>query len=78
MAKHRHERFREAWAVVRIDDYDVPGSPKENDVYVKEVWLTREQAEREVDRLNELWRRDHPDSDRTKYFAEYTRLEREP
>jgi hypothetical protein len=48
VGQHRHERFREAWAVVRVGNYDVPGSPKEQDVTVKEVWLTAEAAEREV------------------------------
>jgi hypothetical protein len=75
MSKHRSERFREAWAVVRIDNYDVPGSPKEQDVTVKEVWRTQEQAEREVERLNALWRERHPEDDSARYSAQHTRLE---
>jgi hypothetical protein len=77
MSKQRSDRFQEAWAVVRIDNYDVPGSPKESDIVVKEVWLTEQQADREVGRLNALWAERHPDNDSTKYFAQYTRLERE-
>ena len=62
---------------VRIDNYDAPGSPKESDITVKEVWLTEEQAASEVERLNALWRERHPDDDSTQYFAQYARLERE-
>ncbi len=38
VGKHRHERFRPAYAVVRIDEYDIPGIPKDHLVTVKEVW----------------------------------------
>jgi hypothetical protein len=35
VGKHRHERFRPGYAVVRIDDYDIPGIPKDQLVTVK-------------------------------------------
>src|SRR3954453_22530014 len=50
--KHRNERFRPGYAVVRIDEYDIPGIPKNQLITVKEVWLSREQADAEVAGLN--------------------------
>jgi hypothetical protein len=54
VGKHRHERFREGFAVVRIDDYDLPERAKEELVTIKEIWLTAKQAEAEAARLNAL------------------------
>ena len=71
MAKHRNERFRPGFAVVRIDGYDVPGIPKEQLVTVKEVWSTQEQADAEVARLNAL----HAD-ETIRYFTQYAKVER--
>jgi hypothetical protein len=72
VSKHRHERFRPAYAVVRIDGYDIAGVPKESLITVKEVWLSPEQAESEVVRLNAL------NADKSAhYFMQYTRLQRD-
>jgi hypothetical protein len=73
MGKHRQERFRDAYAVVRIDGFHDPGAPDQFVVTVKEVWLSQEQADREVERLNALVRERHGD-DSIRYFAQYTRL----
>jgi hypothetical protein len=54
MGKHRHERFRDAYAVVRIDGFTTQAPQAESVVTVKEVWLSQEQADREVERLNAL------------------------
>jgi hypothetical protein len=72
VSKHRHERFRPAWAVVRIDDYlDLDIAP-EDKVYVKEIWLTEEEAAAEAARLNAL------STDKSsRYVVHYTRLARE-
>ena len=73
MSKHRHERFRPAWAVVRIDDFlDHLELPPEDQVYVKEVWLTEEEAASEAARLNALVA-----DKRSRYVVHYTRLARE-
>lgn len=78
MSKHRHEQFREAWAVVRIDDFHSPETPIDVCVTpVKEVWLTAKQAEAEVERLNALWLERNPGDDSVRYFSQYTRLERD-
>ena len=72
MGKHRHERFRAAFAVIRIDDYDLSEIAKESLIKVTAVWLSADQAEAEVARLNEL------NSDKSaRYFMQYTRLERD-
>jgi hypothetical protein len=73
VSKHRHERFRPAWAVVRIDDFlDHLELPPEDQVYVKEVWLTEEEAASEAARLNALV------ADKgSRYVVHYTRLARE-
>jgi hypothetical protein len=54
VGKHRHERFRPGYAVVRIDDYDIPDVPKDELITVKEVWSSQEQADAEVARLNAI------------------------
>ena len=73
MSKHRHERFRPAWAVVRIDDYlaDLNIAP-EDKVYVKEVWLTEDEAAAEAARLNDIVA-----DKRSRDVVQYTRLARE-
>jgi hypothetical protein len=73
VSKHRHERFRPAWAVVRIEEYLTHLElPPEDQVYVKEVWLTQEEAASEAARLNALA------SDKgSRYVVHYTRLARE-
>jgi hypothetical protein len=72
VGKHRHERFRPGWAVLRIDEYDIPGIPKDQLVTVKEVWLSEEQADAEVARLNEI------NGDKsTHYFSSEVTVERE-
>jgi hypothetical protein len=70
--KHRNERFRPGYAVVRIDEYDIPGIPKDQLITVKEVWLSQEQADAEVARLNAV------NADKScRYLAYYARVERE-
>ena len=72
MGKHRHEHFRPGWAVLRIDGYDSPGIPKEQHVTVKEIWLSEEQADAEVARLNEI------NGDKSyRYFSFWVKVERE-
>ena len=74
MSKHRYERFRPAWAVVRIDDYlDLDIAPEEK-VYVKEVWLAEEDAAAEAARLNALAA---DKGSRSRYVIHYTRVARE-
>lgn len=72
MGKHRHERFRPAWAVVRIDDYLDLDLAAEEKVYVKEVWLTENEAEAETARLNAL-----ASNKSSRYVVQYTRLARD-
>lgn len=70
--KHRHERFRPGYAVVRIDEYDIPGIPKDHLVTVKEVWLSQEQADAEVERLNTV------NADKScRYLTYHVKVERE-
>lgn len=58
----------EAYAVVRYDHYLGADASSEAKVTVKEVLPTREEAEREVDRLNKL------EAGRgSSYFWQYTR-----
>jgi hypothetical protein len=58
----------EAYAVVRYDHYLADDAASEAKVAVKEILPTREEAEREVERLNEL------DAGRgSTYFWQYTR-----
>jgi hypothetical protein len=72
VGKHRHERFRPGYAVVRIDEYDIPGIPEDGLITVKEAWSSKEQADAEVARLNAI------NADKScRYFAFYTRAERE-
>jgi hypothetical protein len=73
MSKHRHERFQPGWVVMRIDEYpSLPDLPPEEKVYVKEVWLTQQDAEQEADRLNAL-----AADKNCRYVVRYTRLARE-
>jgi hypothetical protein len=72
VGKHRHERFRPGYAVVRIDEYDIPGIPKDQLITVKEVWSSQEQADAEVARLNAI------NADKScRYFTFYAKVERE-
>ena len=73
MGKHRHERFRPAFVVFRIDEYHSPGIPSEQLITAKEAYLTVEEAESEALRLNALNR-----DKSCRYFVQYTRLERDP
>ena len=72
VSKHRHEQFRPAYAVVRIDGDLGAEIPAESLITVKEIWLSREKAESEVARLNAL-----NANKGTQYFWQYTRLERD-
>jgi len=70
--KHRNERFRPGYAVVRIDEYDIPGIPKDQLITVKEVWLSQEQADAEVARLNAV------NAEKScRYLTYYAKVERE-
>jgi hypothetical protein len=72
VSKHRWERFRPTYALVRLDECDIPEIPRESLITVKEVWLSADRAEAEVARLNEL------SSDKSAhYFMQYTHLERD-
>ena len=72
VSKHRNERFRPAWAVVRIDDYLHLEIAPEERVYVNEVWLTEAEAASEAARLNAL-----AVDKGSRYVVHYTRLARE-
>jgi hypothetical protein len=65
--------FRPAWAVVRIDEYlaGLDIAPEDR-VYIKAVWLTRDEAAAEAARLNDL-----AADKRSRYVVQYTRLARE-
>ncbi len=39
---------------MRIDEFHGPGSPKDEVIRVKEVWLSQEQADAEAARLNAI------------------------
>jgi hypothetical protein len=72
VSRQRHERFRHAYAVVRIDEYLGTEIPREDLITVKAVWLEREQAERDAARLNAL-----SAAKGTHYFVQHTRVERD-
>lgn len=74
--KSRYERFRPAFAVVRFDGYQDPGSSPHVLFTVKEVLLSQEEAEAEVARLSAAHAERGGDP-RVVYFAQYTRLTRE-
>ncbi len=58
--------------MVRIDEYDIPGIPKDHLVTVKEVWWSKEQADAEAVRLNAV------NADKSvRYFTYYAKVERE-
>jgi hypothetical protein len=40
------------YVVLRIDDYDLPGVPKEQLITTKELWWSETTANAEVERLN--------------------------
>jgi hypothetical protein len=69
---YRHEGFRSGYVVIRVDDYDLPGLPKEKLIAVKELWWSEEKANAEVARLNALNR---PKGAR--YFAYHVYVEPE-
>jgi len=48
------KNVRHVFAVVRIDQFLTDVSPPENTITVKEIVLTQEEAEEEVQRLNKL------------------------
>jgi hypothetical protein len=52
VAKYRHEGFSSGYVVLRIDDYDVSGVPKEQLISTKELWWSEAKARAEVERLN--------------------------
>jgi hypothetical protein len=70
---YRHEGFRSGYVVIRVDDYDLPGIPKEKLIAVKELWWSEEKANAEVARLNALNR---PKGAR--YFAYHCTSSRNP
>ena len=72
MSKHRHERFRPVWAALRVDDYLDSGLAAEEKVTVKEVWLTEDEADAAVARLNAL-----REDDGSRYLVRYARVARE-
>jgi hypothetical protein len=59
----------EAYAVVRVDNFDGPRTRPENDFTVKEILPTLDAAKEEVDRLNKLNR-----DKGCRYFWQATRL----
>jgi hypothetical protein len=70
MSKHRHERFRPGFAVVRLDEHHIAGTPREELVYIKEVLLSEDAVVAEVARLNAL------NGDKgSLYFWQYTQVE---
>ncbi|PRQ02178.1 hypothetical protein ENSA5_26370 [Enhygromyxa salina] len=66
MARNEHER---AFAIVRLDDFQGQEVDLRNRVTVKRIVWSEEEAEREVERLNEL----HDD---VRYFWQATRVDR--
>ena len=73
MDKYRHKNFRSGYVVLRIDDYDVPGVPKEQLISTKELWWSETKAEAEVERLNTVNARTG-----ARYFALHVYVEPEP
>jgi hypothetical protein len=74
--KTRHKRFRAAFAVVRYDGFHGAGTEPEYLFTVKEVLLTEDEADAEVDRLN-AQRAARGGDPRVRYFAQHTRLKRD-
>lgn len=64
--KHDH-----VFAIIRIDDFHDDGTPIEERIAVTKVLWDAEDANREVERLNELNR-----DKRSRYFLQITRLEK--
>jgi hypothetical protein len=65
-----NRRYLHGYAIVRIDDYLGPETPAERRVNVNKVILDRDEAEREVERLNSLQK-----DDGRHYVLQLTRLE---
>ena len=62
--------FKHAYAIIRIDEFLDADTPIEHRISVKKVVREADEAEREVERLNDLQR------DRgVRYFSQITRLE---
>ena len=72
VGKHRHEKFRSGYVVLRIDDYDFPGVPKEQLITTKELWWSEAKANAEVERLNTV-----NEGKRARYFAFHVYVEPE-
>ena len=73
VVKHRHENFRSGYVVLRIDDYDVPGVPKEQLISTKELSWSEAKAEAEAERLSAVNARTG-----ARYFAMHVYVEPEP
>lgn len=57
---------------MRIDEFDIPGIPKDQLITVKEIWLSQEQADAEVARLNAI------NADKScRHLTHYAKVERE-
>lgn len=65
-----NRRYRHGYAIVRVDDYFGPETPTERRVTVKKIVFDPDEAEREVDRLNNL-----QDADGSRYFLQITRID---
>ena len=63
-------RYQHGFAIIRIDEYSDPGMPIEGRITVKKIVRTAEEAEHEVERLNQLRA-----GKRGRYFSQITRLE---
>jgi hypothetical protein len=72
VAEYRHEGFRSGYVVLRIDDYDVSGVPKEQLISTKELWWSEAKAQAEVERLNAVAR------DGYRYLALHVYVEPQP
>jgi hypothetical protein len=67
-------KYDHVYAIIRLDEAALSGAmPDRNLVVVKKVVRSKEEAEREVHRLNRL----NADK-KCQYFYQITRLEREP
>ena len=65
-------KYDHVYAIIRLDEFLSGTAPDRNLVTVKKVVRSREEAEREVHRLNQL------NADKgCQYFYQITRLERE-
>jgi hypothetical protein len=65
-----NRRYRHGYAIVRVDDYLGAETPTERRVNVKKVVFDPDEAEREVERLNNL-----QGDDGSRYFLQVTRVE---